>query len=78
MVGTKEMACMMIIDLTEEGNMIGMIGGMVIHWYGHTAYIHTYIHIFLAVGLEFTNHEFAFMFAGPICHCCCQGTAPED
>jgi len=32
MVGTKEMACMMIIDLTEEGNMIGMIGGMVIQW----------------------------------------------
>ena len=74
MVGTKEMACMMIIDLTEEGNMTGMIGGMVIQWYGHTAYIHT----FVAAGLEFTNHGFAFMFAGPICHCCCQGTVPED
>jgi hypothetical protein len=32
MVGTKEMAFMMITALTEEGNMTGMKGGVVIQW----------------------------------------------
>jgi len=35
-VGTKEMAFMMITALAEEGNMTGMKGGVVIQWYGQT------------------------------------------
>jgi len=34
-VGTKEMAFMMITALAEEGNMTGMKGGVVIQWYVH-------------------------------------------
>jgi hypothetical protein len=49
-VGTKEMAFMMITALTEEGNMTGMKGGVVIQWYGHITDIVTYCMCF-----EFTK-----------------------
>lgn len=72
-VGTKEMTFMMITALTEEGNMTGMKGGVVIQWYGHNIYILTFVEV---SNLQALN--FASMLAGPICHCCCQGTTPED
>jgi hypothetical protein len=37
-VGAKEMVFMMITALTEEGNMIGMKGGVVIQWYVYMIY----------------------------------------